>query len=163
MNVNTTALLRGAIAGTVASTVQAAIGASESALFLPEREDANIAPRLMDRLARDFGEDLPLEVEWILGTLFHFGYGVTWGMLYALLEEEVELHPALGGTALGALIYGITFPRWGAAVQTDVERPPEARTRRMTFVAASVALTFGLTTAFVSHAMRPRLRDRAGF
>ena len=162
MDVNLPTLLRGALAGTVASTVQAAVGASESALFLPEHEDANIAPRLMDRLARDMGEELPLELEWILGTIFHFGYGATWGMLYALLEEEIDLHPAIGGTALGALIYGITFPRWGGAVQTDVERPPEVRTRRMTFVAASVALTFGLTTAFVSHAIRPRLRDRLG-
>ena len=162
MDISMTSLVRGALAGTAASVVQAAIGASESALMLPEHEDANIAPRLVDRIAGDLGEDLPLEAEWILGTLFHVGYGATWGMLYALAEDELNLHPAVGGAALGALIYAITFPRWGVAVQTDVERPPEARTTRMTFVAASVAMSFGLATAFASHALRPRLRDRAG-
>lgn len=160
MDLSITSLVRGAIAGTAASVVQAAVGASESALMLPEHEDANIAPRLMDRLARDLGEDLPLEAEWILGTLFHLGYGATWGMLYALAEDELDLHPAIGGTALGALIYAITFPRWGVAVQTEVERPPQVRTRRMTIVAASVALSFGLATAYASHALRPRLLDR---
>jgi hypothetical protein len=155
-------LLRGSTAGIVGSLVQAAVGASESALLLPEHEDANIAPRLMDRLARDLGEELPLAAEWVLGTLFHFGYGAAWGMLYALLDEELEVHPAVGGAAMGAVIYGITFPRWGGAVQTQVERPPEARTRRMTFVAASVALTFGLSTAFAAHELKLRLRERTG-
>lgn len=153
-------LLRGSAAGVIGALVQAAVGASESALFLPEDEDANIAPRLMDRLARDLGEELPLAAEWVLGTLFHFGYGAGWGMLYALLDEELDVHPAVGGAAMGAIIYGITFPRWGGAVQTQVERPPEERTSRMTFVAASVALTFGLTTAYAAHALKLRLRDR---
>ena len=156
------ALLRGSAAGIVGSIVQAAVGASESALLLPEHEDANIAPRLMDRLARDLGEDLPLAAEWVLGTLFHFGYGAAWGMLYALLDDQLDVHPAVGGAAMGAVIYGITFPRWGGAVQTQVERPPEARTRRMTFVAASVALTFGLSTAYAAHELKLRLRERTG-
>src|SRR5690606_10648130 len=109
---------------------------------------------------RDLGEELSLEAEWILGTIFHFGYGAAWGMIYALAEEQLDLHPAVGGTALGGLIYAITFPEWGGAVQTQVERPPEARTSRMTFVAASVAFSFGLATAYASHAMRARVRDR---
>lgn len=154
--------LRGAAAGMVGSLAQAGVGATESALILPEHEDANIAPRLMDRLARDLGEDLPLELEWLLGTLFHFGYGAGWGMLYALVEEELDIPPALGGVAMGSLIYALTFSRWGGAVQTQVERSPERRTNRMTFVAASVALTFGLTTAYASHALKLRLRDRTG-
>jgi len=149
-------ILRGATAGLVGTLVQTTVGATESALILPEHEDANIAPRLMDRIARRFGEDLPLELEWLLGTAFHFGYGITWGTLYALLEEKVEMHPVAGGAAMGALIYAITFPRWGGAIQTDVERPPEVRTRRMTFVAASVALSFGVATAYASHTLRQR-------
>lgn len=153
-------MARGAAAGSFASLVQAAVGATESAVLLPEHEDANIAPRLMDRLARQVGKDLPLEAEWLLGTIFHFGYGATWGILYSLLEDELEINPAAGGAVLGTLIYGITFPRWGGAVQTDVERPPERRTDRMTFVAASVALTFGLTTAYATRALRLRARHR---
>lgn len=154
------ALLRGSAAGAFASLVQAAVGASESALFLPEHEDANIAPRLMDRLARDVGEELPLEAEWLLGTLFHFGYGAAWGMLYALVDENLDVHPALGGVALGGVIYALTFPRRGVAVQTQVERPPRQRTRRMELVAASVTLTFGLTTAYTANALGLRAQRR---
>jgi hypothetical protein len=160
MNSTFAPLLRGAVAGLGASLVQAAVGATESALLLPDHEDANIAPRLMDRLARDVGEEMPLEAEWLLGTLFHFGYGAAWGMLYAMADEHLDMHPALGGTALGAVIYAITFPEWGVAVQTQVEKPPHQRTDRMTFVAASVALTFGLATAYASNALK--LRSRLG-
>src|SRR5690606_9554089 len=155
-------VLRGSTAGMVGSLVQAAVGATENALILPSHEDANIAPRLMDRLARDIGKDMPIELEWILGTLFHFGYGASWGILYSLVDEEFDLHPAIGGAAMGGIIYAITFPRWGGAVQTQVERPPETRTRRMTFVAASVALTFGVSTAYAVNALRLRPRRRPG-
>lgn len=156
----TSAVLRGSIAGISGSLVHAAIGAAESALILPDHEDANIAPRLMDRLARDLGKEMPIEAEWALGTFFHFGYGAAWGILYSLIDEEFEVHPALGGAALAALIYAITFPRWGGAVQTQVERPPQVRTRRMSLVAASVTISFGLTTAYVSHALKLRLREQ---
>lgn len=156
----TLAASRGSAAGVLASVVQVAVGAAETALFLPPHEDANIAPRLVDRMARDLGRELSLEAEWVLGTLFHFGYGAAWGAIYGLVEERLEPHPLVGGGALGALIYAITFPRWGGAVQTQVERPPEARTRRMTFVAASVAMTYGIATAYAVAAMKPRVTRR---
>ena len=160
MNRTMTTALRGSAAGLAAGVVQVAVGAAESALFLPDHEDANIAPRLMDRLAKDLGKDLPLEAEWALGTLFHFGYAATWGALYGLADDAYEPHPLLGGAALGGLIYGITFPRWGGAVQTDVERPPEARTKRMTLVAVSVAMTFGIATAYGTRALKARAARR---
>jgi hypothetical protein len=160
MTSTTLAAVRGSAAGLLASVVQVAVGAAESALILPPHEDANIAPRLMDRLARDLGAELPLEAEWALGTLFHFGYGATWGAIYGMAEEQLEPHPLVGGAALGALIYAITFTRWGGAVQTQVERPPEVRTRRMTFVAASVAMTYGIATAYATRAMKPRPKQR---
>lgn len=156
MDSTTISALRGSAAGLAAGVVQVAVGAAESALFLPPHEDANIAPRLMDRLAKDMGKDLSLEAEWALGTAFHFGYAAGWGALYGLVDEKLEPHPLLGGAALGALIYAITFPRWGGAVQADVERPPEVRTRRMTFVAASVAMTFGIATAYANQALKAR-------
>jgi hypothetical protein len=160
MNSMTISVLRGSAAGLLASVVQVAVGAAESALLLPPHEDANIAPRLMDRLARDLGQELPLEAEWALGTVFHFGYGALWGALYGIAEDKLRPPPLVGGAALGGLIYAITFPRWGGAVQTQVERPPEVRTSRMTFVAASVALTYGVATAYATHAMKPRPRRR---
>lgn len=156
MTSTTSAVARGAAAGLIGSIVQAAVGATESALFLPDHEDANVAPRLMDRLARDMGKEMPLEAEWALGTLFHLAYGATWGALYGLADDRLEIPPLLGGLALGGVIYGITFPDWGGAVQTQVERPQEARTRRMSVVVGSITLGFGLATAYANHALKLR-------
>lgn len=140
---------RGVAAGFAATLVQTAVGkASEKLLRLPPREDSNIAPRLMHRLAAHAGHDLSSPAKWALGTVFHFGYGASWGALYGMARERRPVHPLPGGALLAGLIYGITFPRWGGAVQTGTERPPERRTDRMTLTAASVTLAFGLTTAY---------------
>jgi len=138
----------------VASVVQAAVGASESATFVPDGENANIAPRLMARLAARGGGSLTAAERWTLGTTYHLAYGAGWGALYGIVRERSGVHPVLAGTALGAAIYGITFPRWGGAVLLDVERPPGARSREMEVVLASVTLSFGLATAAVYEAIR---------
>jgi hypothetical protein len=147
-------LLAGAAAGTVASLVQAAVGATQSAGFAPDGENANIAPRLMSRLANRAGARLTFTERWSLGTLYHLGYGAGWGVLYAAARERVPVHPLLGGALLGGLIYGITFPRWGGAVRLDVERDPAARTPQMEVVLASVTLSFGLSAAYLYERLR---------
>lgn len=149
------AVLAGAAAGVVGSIVQAAIGKTEEIAFLPEREDSNLAPRLVDRLARRVGYDPSPAAEWALGTAFHLGYGATWGALYSLARERRPLDPWAGGAAMAAVIYGITFPRWGGAVQTGTERPPRRRSWGMEAVAASVTLGFGLSTALTYERIRP--------
>lgn len=149
------ALLAGAAAGLVGSVVQAAIGKSEELAFLPEREDSNIAPRLMARVAEAVGEDLSTRAAWALGTVFHLGYGAGWGALYALARERRPVDPLIGGLALGGVIYAVTFPRWGGAVQTRTERSWKRRSREMEVVAASITLGFGLATAAVYERIRP--------
>lgn len=149
-------LLRGASAGIGACTIQAIIGKAEEKMLLPPWEDSNIAPRLMQRLAEHAGESLSPVTKWMLGTAFHLGYGAFWGALYAAGRERRPVNPLLGGSLLGGLIYGITFPRWGGAVQTRTERPPGRRTERMTFVAASVTLAFGLATALLYEGIREK-------
>jgi hypothetical protein len=142
----------------IASVVQAAVGASESAVFLPESENANLAPRLMGRLAARAGGTLSPEERWTLGTAYHLGYGAGWGMLYAAARERRRIHPLVGGTLLGGLIYGITFPSWGGAIHLEAERAPGVRSRRMEVVLASVTLSFGLSTAYIYEGMRGRTR-----
>lgn len=134
----------GAAAGLAASVVQVVVGKAEDWLFLPHGETADIAPRLVDRLSQRLHIRAPGPAKWALGTAFHLGYGALWGGLYGAAQRRLRLPPLLAGAALGLLIYGITFPRWGAAVRFGVERPPAARSRRMTAVAVSVAMTYGL-------------------
>lgn len=147
-------LARGAAAGVAAGIVQVALGKAEDVLLLPPRENADFAPRLVKRLAKGVGVHTSEMAEWALGTAFHFGYAAFWGAGYAPARERSGVHPLAGGTLLGALIYGMTFPRWGGAVQTGVERPPRRRTPQMKFLVASVTLGFGLATAFVYERIR---------
>ena len=144
----------GAAAGVVGSIAQAAIGKAGEIAFLPEREDSNFAPRLVDRLAERVGYDPSPAAEWVMGTAFHVGYGAAWGALYALARERRRMDPWAGGAAMGALIYGITFPGWGGAVQTGTERPPRRRSWAMEVVAASVTLGFGIPTALAYERIR---------
>jgi hypothetical protein len=141
-------LLHGALAGAAAAVPQAMVGKTEELALLPPWEDSNIAPRLVDRVGTRILGEHPSEVEnWVLGAAFHFGYGAGWGALYAAATHRRRVPPLVGGALLGTLIYGITFPRWGGAVRTGVERSPERRSPQMTVVAWSVTLSFGLATA----------------
>lgn len=148
--------LRGAAAGLGAAVVQAAIGKTEERAFDLEHGNSHLAPRLMQRLAEKAGESLSDPARWALGTAFHLGYGAFWGGSYALVRERTGRAPAALGAGLGALIYGITFPRWGGAVQTGTENPPERRSTGEEVLLLSVALGFGLATAYLYEPLRPR-------
>lgn len=134
----------GAAAGLAASVVQVVVGKTEQWLFLSSGETPDFAPRLVDRMFQRVYGQASAPIKWTLGTVFHLGYGALWGAVFGAVQRRLGLHPLLTGAGLGLLIYGITFPRWGAAVRLGVERPPRRRTRRMTAVAASVAMTYGL-------------------
>ena len=67
-------LMYGAVAGAAASVPQAIVGRLEDVLLLPPDEDANIAPRLVDRVGRAMGEHPSKGQEWVLGTLIREGY-----------------------------------------------------------------------------------------
>lgn len=149
-----TAVTRGIAAGLVAGTVQVLVGKAEEWLMLPPWEDADIAPRFVHRLVlRYFGVDMNPPARWVLGTAYHYAYGAAWGALYGIARERFRFAPLAGGLALGGIIYGITFPRWGSAVQSGTERPPSQRTAGMEVVAVSVALTFGIATALAYEGM----------
>lgn len=150
-------LVHGIGSGLAAGVLQVMVGKAEEKLLLPPGEDADIAPRLVRRLAEGVGERVSPPTAWVLGTAFHFGYAAFWGAVYALARERFRFSPVVGGAILGGLIYGITFPSWGGAVQTEVERPPEVRSRRMTFVALSVAAAFGMSTAMVYERFRNKV------
>ena len=149
-----TALAAGALAGMAAAAVQAAVGKSYERLLLPPGEDSDLAPRLVHRAAEEAGHDASRAEAWTAGTLFHFGYGAFWGTAYAAVRERWTVPPPLGGALLGGLIYAITFPPWGGAVQTGTVAPPGRRSSRMTGFAAAATLSFGLTTAFTYEALR---------
>lgn len=145
----------GVAAGLIGSTGQAALGKTLEKLILPHHEDADIAPRMMKAIGKRIGKKPSPTEKWAAGTLFHYAYGAGWGAGYALVRERLMmLDPLFGGSVMGGIIYGITFPRWGLATLTGTERPPHRRTARMEAVALSVAVGFGLIAACSYEALR---------
>lgn len=149
-----TTIVKGAAAGVAAAALQAALGKLEELLLLPPGEDADLAPILVDRLARRAGYGTSPAERWTAGTLFHFGYGAFWGAAYAVAREQRQLPPAAGGALLGTVIYLITFPRWGGAVRTSTVPHPSERSAGMAIFGVSVTASFGLATAAVYEGLR---------
>jgi hypothetical protein len=77
----------GALAGILAATVQAGVGWGIQQFLLPRGQDNNIAPRFVNRLFRRSGRGSNPVRDWVLGTLFHYGYGVGWGTLFGVVRS----------------------------------------------------------------------------
>jgi hypothetical protein len=151
------AIGRGIAAGLLAGIPQVVLTQVEAVLFDLPREQADIGPRFVRRLAQHLlGESLSEPTHWLLATGFHFGYAAQWGALYALLQEWRPIPPLMGGPLLASIIYILAFSPWGAATQTGTERPPERRSNRETLVHWTAALSFSLTTAYAYGWLRPR-------
>ena len=151
---------RGLAAGLIAGIPQVVLTQIEGRFFDVPRERADIGPRFVRRLAQRFTGTTPSSpTEWLLATLFHFGYAAQWGALYALVQEWRPTPPLVGGSMLAGLIYTLAFSPWGAATQTGTERHPARRDIRETIMHVTAALSFSLTTAYVYEWLR---RARAG-
>jgi hypothetical protein len=141
---------RGALAGIVASVIQVGVGWALDALVLPKRQHNNIAPRLMKRLAQWSGRRGRAPRDWTLGTLFHLGYGMGWGVLLGSIRHATQAPPLPIGAAISGLIYLIAFSGKGIGTLTSTEPPPSARGWRKQVSLVAVASTFGLVTAWMA-------------
>jgi hypothetical protein len=139
----------GAAAGLAASVVQTGVGLALDRLLLPHGHDNNIAPRLVDRVARRAGHHTPSAIDWAMGTAFHLGYGLGWGALFGVVRRRSRAPGLLLGSALGALLYGLAFSRVGLGTQTGAEAPPEERPWQKQVSLVSVAMAFALALALL--------------
>ena len=149
-------VLRGALAGVIGSIVQAGVGAALDRAVLPPKQHNNIAPRLVKRLAQLTGDQARPGRDWTLGTLFHLGYGVSWGMLLGLARRWSGIPPvALGGAASG-LIYLLAFSSRGLGTLTATEPPPRLRSWRKQLSLIAIAGAYALTTTSVEERLTRR-------
>jgi hypothetical protein len=139
----------GALAGTVACIVQTLVGATLNAVLLPRGHDNNIAPRLVHQSARKAGHHTSPAVDWLLGTLFHVGYGIGWGGIFGVVRRWSNWPSLLLGSALGGLLYLLEFTSFGVGPQTGTEQPPEQRPWQKQVSLVSVVLTYALCLAIV--------------
>ena len=149
------ATARGVAAGLIAGVPQVVLTQIEAGFFDVPRERADIGPRFVRRVAQRFTGTTPSSpTEWLLATVFHFGYAAQWGALYALVQAWRPTPPLVGGSMLAGLIYALAFSPWGAATQTGTERRPARREIRETILHWTAALSFSLTTAYVYEWLR---------
>jgi hypothetical protein len=154
-----TAVAKGVLAGLVAGIPQVVVTQIETQVFDLPREQADIGPRFVQRLAQHLGTSLSPPLKWLLATGFHFGYAAQWGASYALLQEGWRMPPLVGAPMLAALIYTLAFSPWGAATQTRTERPAHRRRTRETLLHWSAALSFSLSMAYCYEWLRSRHAD----
>jgi hypothetical protein len=147
---------KGILAGLIAGIPQVVVTQIETQVFGLPREQADIGPRFVQRLAQHLGAPLSPPLHWLLATVFHFGYAAQWGGTYALLQEWRRTPPLVGAPMLAALIYALAFSPWGAATQTGTERPPERRRNRETLLHWTAALSFSLPLAYCYEWLRNR-------
>ena len=139
----------GALAGTIACIVQTLVGATLSAVLLPPGHDNNIAPRLVHQSARKAGHHTSPAVDWLLGTLFHVGYGIGWGSIFGVVRRWSGLPSLILGSALGGLLYLMEFTGFGVGPKTGTEQPPEHRPWQKQVSLVAVVLTYTLSLAAV--------------
>jgi hypothetical protein len=143
------ALRNGIVAGLIAGIPQVVLTQLEAWLLPVPRSHADIGPRFVQRLSERLDVDMEREHHWLLAAVFHFGYAIWWGALYALLQRWRPAQPHVGGPLLAALIYALAFAPWGAATQTRTETPVESRPTRATLLHWTAALSFSLTLAYM--------------
>jgi hypothetical protein len=139
----------GALAGLGGSVIQVLVGLLLDKLVLPPRQHNNIAPRFVKRLFQRQGRPAHPARDWTLGTLFHLGYGVGWGVAFGLTRRWTGLPSLLLGGTTGLAIYLLAFSGPGVGTHTGTERHPRHRSWRKQLSLVAVAWTFSLTTALV--------------
>ena len=150
----------GAAAGLVGSVVQVLVGLLLDRFVLPPRQHNNIAPRFVKRLSQLQGKSANRERDWILGTLFHLGYGIGWGCAFGLVRRRSGIPSLMLGGATGLLIYLLAFSGVGVGTRTRTEQHPRRRSWRKQISLIVIAWTFALSTAVVYDTLIRR-RNRA--
>lgn len=150
------AMTRGAVAGILGSMVQTGVGLALDKLLLPPRQHNNIAPRLLKRLAQWTGRGGDAPRDWTLGTLFHLGYGASWGALIGLKRRLTGAPPVPLGGVGAALVYAVAFSSRGGGTLTLTEPPPRFRGWRKQASLVAVSTAFALATAWLDDRLARR-------
>jgi hypothetical protein len=137
-----TAGAMGALAGLMACLVQTTVGAVLNRVLLPPGHDNNIAPRLVHQSARKLGHRTSPALDWLLGTLFHVGYGISLGSVFGFVRRWSGWPSLLLGGALGGLLYLVEFTGFGVGTQTGTEQHPEQRPWQKQVSLVSVVTTY---------------------
>ncbi len=151
--------MRGAAIGCVAAVVQVLVSQIVG-LATGHRERTDVAPRLVQRSAERLGTSPSRPLRWFLATVFHFGYGIGWGVLYTLACGSPRLRrtpPWLSGGLLGGVVYTLAFSRIGGGTLVGSERHPDRRGWYELVIHWASALSFAQVVAYTERWSRDGL------
>ncbi len=137
------------IAGTAALTAGMALMPHvlpETGPFDPERDQTTQPQeKLVESVMLALWGTLPdQQTKAIGGQAAHWGYGATWGTVYALAQEQLQLPPNTHGLLLGLLV-GTTASTVVPALQ--LAPPPTRQPLPQTAMMTALQLLFGWVTA----------------
>jgi hypothetical protein len=120
-------LIRGGVSGLLGGTIQVGVGWLLSQTLLPDSEDNNIAPRLMQQSLSALGRRPEPVRDWVLGTLFHYGYSFIWGVILARGRAVSRLPALIVALPVSLVVYVLAFSRVGAGTLMGAEAHPSIR------------------------------------
>lgn len=127
----------------------------ESGPFDPERDHRKEPnEKLVESVMLALWGTLPSErTETVGGQVAHWGYGATWGAIYALAQSRLQLPPNTHGLMLGALV-GTTASTVVPALQ--LSPPPTREPLPKTLMMTGLQMLFGWVTAQTFDALAPQ-------
>ncbi|HEV2121424.1 MAG TPA: hypothetical protein VGW38_01450 [Chloroflexota bacterium] len=140
---------RGVPAGLIGATFQVVAGWLLAKVLLPEGQDNNIAPRLVQRTLATLGRPEQPVRDWLLGSLFHFGYGAGWGIALARGRTLARLPGVLVAFPISLMIYLVAFSRVGAGTILQVEEHPTQRPMGKKGALLGVVVAYTLSTGLL--------------
>ena len=144
------AVTRGILAGLIAGIPQVLVTQIETAAFGLPREQADIGPRFVRRLAqRVMGESLSEPMHWLLATLFPLRLCCAVGGALRCPPGVAPDTAAHGRTDAGVVDLHPGVLAVGRCHPDRDGAPPERRSNRETLLHWTAALSFSLTTAYV--------------
>jgi uncharacterized membrane protein YagU involved in acid resistance len=136
------------MAGVITTLRRALVPPDEVTITHPEKVVLRI------RQALGVEDELDVMTRRRLGDALHFGFGATWGAVYAIATRKREVDPLLGGAAAGSALWLTAF--WGYMPALGVHPGAWTWDKREYVLTGSAHLAFGMTMATVLKALRRR-------
>lgn len=133
------AILRGALAGAVATVPMSLVMVQQRERIPPEVVTANLEHKT--------GVDLSSEAHRTATTVSHFGFGALAGALYALtLDRKWRLRPGLKGPLFGLGVWAVSYMGWLPALGLMPHAARQSKERNSNMVLSHLVWGFALSS-----------------
>jgi len=149
-------LVQGTVAGLIGvSAMVGVITTLRRTLLTTEQLNAakTHPEKIVERVAAVAGfEELDDQTRRHFGDLIHFGYGATWGAVYAVLTRNASINPVTGGLALAGGLWTFGFNVLMPAL--GVQAGPWTWGKREFVLTISAHAAYGLVTTGTLNQLR---------